>query len=211
MTLEFEPLGERVAEEQVIKHWLAVEQPNVGDEPDGLGAMDGREMLDELLKRKPGAAAFLWRAQPIEWYRTVLSQTEFERLRIIDGPEELGWQALSLDGTVLGAAKRIERESSTNLMAETGVDVERVCRFADALATDDELPALVLTKRRGSGPPRIADGNHRASAVALHLLRTDEYRPQRAYLGIGANPVLRPLRQRLCALLWRLYPVGSRW
>lgn len=207
----FGPLGERAAEEQVIQHWLAVERHKTGDDSDSLTAMNGREALDELLERKPGAAAFLWRARPIEWYRTTLSRTEFERLRVIDGPDKLGWQALSADGTVLGAAKRIRHENPVDLVAETGVDIERVYRFADALATGDELRALVLTKRRGSGPPRIADGNHRASAVALHLLRTGEYRPQRAYLGIGANPVLRPLRQRLCGLLGRLHPDGSRW
>jgi hypothetical protein len=205
------PPGERVPEERVVKHWLAVERHKVGLGADDIDAMDSRDALDKLLERKPGAAAFLWRARPVEWVRMMLSRTEFERLRVIDGPDELHWRALSPDETVLGAAKRIRSEESADLAAETDVDIERVCGFADALAAGTELPALVLTKRRGGGPPRIADGNHRAGAVALHLLRTGEYRPQRAYLGIGANPVLRPLRQRLCGLLRRLHWNGPRW
>jgi hypothetical protein len=195
----------------VIKHWLAVERHEATDESEGLPTIDGREALDELLERKPGAAAFFWRARPIEWYRITLSRTEFERLRVIDGPDELSWRALSPDETILGAAKRIEHENPTTLAAETGVDIGRVCRFADMLATGHDLAALVLTKRRGSGPPRVADGNHRASAIALHLLRTGQYRSQRAYLGIGANPVLRPLRHRLYGLLRWLCPEKSRW
>jgi hypothetical protein len=211
VTRGFEPSSERVAEERVVKHWLTVERHTAGNDSAGLDAMNSREALDGLLKRKPGAAAFLWRARPVEWYYTTLSRTEFERLRVIDGPTGLGWRALSPDDTVLGAAKRIEREDPAPLMTQTGVDIERVCRLADALAAGDELPALVLTKRRGSGPPRIADGNHRASAAALHLLQTGEYRPQRVYLGIGANPVLRPLRQRLYDLFRRLHRNGPRW
>lgn len=211
MTPGFGPPGECVAEERVVNHWLTVERRKSGCDSDDCATRNGREALDELLERKPGAAAFLWRARPVEWFRLTLSRTEFERLRVIDGPDGLGWRALSPDDTVRGAAKRIDSEDPANLVAETGVDIEQIDQFDDTLATGNELPALVLTKRRGSGPPRIADGNHRASAAALRLLRTGEYRPQRAYLGIGANPVLRPLRQRLCGLLEQLSRSGQRW
>lgn len=202
---------ERVPEERVVKHWLAVERESVGLDSADVDELARREALDELLERKPGAAAFLWRTQPIEWTGLALSQVEFERLRVVGGPEGLLWDVLSPDGTILGAARRIEGEDSASLAAETGVDVERILDVADVLDEDANLAALVLTKRRGYGPPRVVDGNHRATAIALHLLRTGEYRPQRAYLGIGANPVVRPLYQRVRGILERLRPGGPRW
>lgn len=175
-----------------------------------VGALDDDEALDALLRRKPGAAAFLWRARPVEWSRIELCRAEFERLRFVDGPDGLGWRALAPSGNLVDGARRIAAGDRAALEAETGVDVERVCSMAETLADGGRLAPLVLTKRRGRGPPAVADGNHRATAIALHLLRTDEYRSQRAYLGIGANPVLRPVRQQLCGLLGRLRP-GPRW
>ncbi|MGN8214887.1 MULTISPECIES: hypothetical protein [Halococcus] len=177
----------------------------------GVGALDDDEALDALLQRKPGAAAFLWRAQPVEWARITLRRAEFERLQFVDGPDRLGWRALAPSGDLVDGARRIAAGDRAALEAETGVDVERVCSMAETLADGDRLGPLVLTKRRGSGPPSIADGNHRATAIALHLVRTGEYRPQRAYLGIGANPVLEPLWQRVRGALTGLRSDGTRW
>jgi hypothetical protein len=195
--------GKRVTETEVVKHWLAVEREKTGADADDLDTLSHRAALDELLRYKPGAAAFLWRDRPIEWSQTTLSRTEFERLRLIDGPEGLLWDALSPDGTVMGAARRVERVDTAALASETGIDVGRILDVADALA-DGSVSPLVLTKRRGRGPPRVADGNHRAVAIALRLLRTAEYRPQMAYLGIGANPIARPLARRVLGVFDRL-------
>lgn len=207
----FESSGERVPEKQVVNHWLALELRAEGLDTRPLDGMDSTKALGELLDRKPGAAAFLWRARPVEWSRVTLSRREFERLELVGGPESLLWRALSPDGTVMGAATRIESGEPAALAAETGVDVDRILELTRALEAGEKLAALVLTKRRGSAPPRVADGNHRATAVCLHLLHTDEYRPQRAYLGIGANPVLAPLCQRVRGALARLRPGGPRW
>ena len=195
--------GKRVTETEVVKHWLAVEREKTGADAADLGTLSHRAALDELLRYKPGAAAFLWRERPVEWSQITLSRPEFERLRLIDGPEGLLWDALSPDGTVMGAARRIEQADAATLASETGVDVERILDVADTLADGSATP-LVLTKRRGRGPPRVADGNHRAIATALRLLRTDEYRPQVAYLGVGANPVARPLVRRTLGVFDRL-------
>jgi len=97
------------------------------------------------------------------------------------------------------------------LDAGTEVDVERVRSMAETLAAGGRLAPLVLTKRRGSGPPTVADGNHRATAIALHLVQIGEYRPQRAYLGIGVNPVLKPLWQRVRGALDRFRSDDARW
>ncbi|WP_254545094.1 hypothetical protein [Halomarina pelagica] len=190
----------RVDEATVVAHWLRLE-PGTSVDPSNLSES---EALDALLTAKPGAAAFVWRARPVEWYRLRLPRERFTRLRVVGGPSELGWRALSVDGTVLGAARRIDAGDATRLPEATGVSVTAVERLANDLADGASLPALVLTTRRGCAPTRVVDGNHRAAATALHLLRTGEYRPLDAYLGVGANPVLRPLRERLCGVARRL-------
>jgi len=217
--------GERVGERVVVNHWLAAEtrkravatsQGGAATAEEGetlaaeIDALNDDEALDALLQRKPGAAAFLWRARPVEWIRTEISQREFERLRFVEGPDELGWRALAPSGRVIDGAERIAAGDRGALEAETGVEIERVCSMAETLADRDRLGAFVLA-RRGRGPPTIADGNHRATAVALHLHRTGEYRPQRAFLGTATEPVLSPLWQRLRAALARLRPGGPRW
>lgn len=230
--------GERVPERVVIDHWLAAEArkrtvavPETGtvDAHDdwsrnafddrwentlddrGIAVLDDDEAFDALLRRKPGAAAFLWRAQPVEWSRITLRRAEFERLQFVAGPARLGWRALAPNGDLVDGARRIAAGDRATLEAETGVDIERVCSMAEAVADGGRLGPLVLTKRRGRGPPSIADGNHRATALALHLLHTGEYRPQRAYLGIGANPVLKSLWQRIRGAFARLQSDGTRW
>ncbi|WP_049902937.1 hypothetical protein [Halococcus agarilyticus] len=194
-----------------LSKWSATAPDGSETIEDAVDALDDDEALDALLRRKPGAAAFLWRARPVEWSRIALRRGEFERLRFVDGPDGLAWHALAPSGNVMDGARRIAAGDRAALEAETGVDVERACSMAETLADADRLVPLVLTKRRGSGPPAIADGNHRATAVALHLLRTGEYRPQRAYLGIGANPVLEPLWQRIRGAFAGLRSDDTRW
>lgn len=193
-----------------LSKWSAT--PDEGETiEDAVEALDDDAALDALLRRKPGAAAFLWRAQPIEWSRIVLHREEFERLQFVDGPDGLAWRALATSGNVMDGARRIAAGDRAALEAETGIDIERVRSMAETLADGGRPGPLVLTKRRGGGLPAVADGNHRATAAALYLLRNGEYRPQRAYLGIGANPVLEPLWQRIRGAIARLRSDGRRW
>ncbi|WP_276300150.1 hypothetical protein [Halorussus lipolyticus] len=183
----------RVSQVTVLREWLRVERshPEVAWFP--IDSLSEREALDELLDRKPGAAAFVWRDAPVEWYETTLSREEFADLRVIEGPRNLRWRELSPDGTVRSAADRIAREDPDELSAETGVDVQTVLDFVD------EMPAgpLVVSTREGCVPRFVADGNHRAVAHVLRM-RSGEFTPQRAYLGVGRNPVAKPLLERVC-------------
>ncbi|WP_158058004.1 hypothetical protein [Halorussus halophilus] len=188
-----------ISQREVVREWLRMECQRGAIESDALGTLTDREALDELLERKPGAAAFVWRESPT-WYELSLDRETFERLHVVEGPENLRWRALSPDGTVLGAARRVANEDPDRLAAETGVDVRKVLRFSD------QPPGgpLVLSTRQGCSPVTVADGNHRAVAQALGLLAGEDYRPRRAYLAIGANPVLRPLAERTCGLVRRI-------
>lgn len=198
----------RVPQSEVIRSWLRMERhrPNSGVNSEAettdlppIETLSDRAVLDELLDHKPGAAAFIWRDAPIEWFALRLDRETFERLHVIEGPNDLRWRALSPDDTVVGAARRIAREEPDELTAETGVNIRRVLQFRASLPDGP----LVLATRQGCTPITVADGNHRAVALALRLLDGEYYQPPRAYLGIGANPVLRPLLERVCGVVQR--------
>jgi hypothetical protein len=115
----------------------------------------------------------------------------------------------------MGAARRVaDAETPEGLRTETGVDVGTILAYRDAIAAGESVGPLVVATRRGCAPWYVTDGNHRATARALRLVETDRYEPQPAFLGVGENSVLRPLRQRLCGLARRLRgerpPFGPR-
>ncbi|WP_227377076.1 hypothetical protein [Haladaptatus halobius] len=190
----------RVSQDTVLEHWLELERRKADTPSFDTESLSEREMIDRLLRLKPGAASFVWRDAPIEWHRLTLSRRAFERLRVVAGPDELLWRALSPDGTILGAARRIQDGDPDDLTAETGVAVGRILSIRD----DPPDEPIVLVDRRDCAPPRVADGNYRATARALTLLETDEYDPVRAYLAVCPRPVLEPLRRRLCDAVRRL-------
>ncbi len=194
----------RVSQRTVLEQWLELEgrkqhTPSVDPE-----SLTERELLDQLLRLKPGVASFIWREKPISWHRLTLSRGSFEPLRVVDGPENMLWRALSADGTILGAARRIRDCDATRLAAETGVDIDRILSFRENPSDEP----LVLVDRQNCLPPRVADGNHRATARALTLLETGSYDPVQVYLARCSPPIVSPLWHRTCAVARRL--VGRR-
>ncbi|WP_336345233.1 hypothetical protein [Halalkalicoccus ordinarius] len=192
---------ERVPCDEVVRAWLARERDDLED---SIEALSPEAALDALLSENPGAAAFLWRDAPVTCYRLSLSREEFDRLHVVPGPEGMLWRALSPDGTVRGAAARIDHGDPERLTRETGVDVLAIESLATSISSSSVEEPLVLSTRRGAVPWRVADGNHRATAMALSVRRGGEYVPWPAYLCVGANPVLEPLSQRVRGLFGRL-------
>lgn len=186
----------RVTQVEVLREWLKTERTHPDVEWFPVESLSEREALDELLDRKPGAAAFVWRDAPVEWYALTLDRETFERLRVVEGPESLRWRELSPDGTVVSAARRIARGDPDVLADETDMDVDLIRQFRE----DPLDRPLVLSTRRGCVPTFVADGNHRAVALALRM-RSGDFTPQRAYLGVGANPVAKPLLERICGVV----------
>lgn len=190
----------RVSQKAALTKWVELEQRESTAPSTDLDALAERELLDRLLRLKPGAASFVWREKPISWHRLTLSRRSFERLRVVAGPDDLLWNVLSPDETIRGAAQRIAEGDPDELTEETGVDVRRILRFREH--PPDE--PLVLVDRRNCLPPRVADGNHRATARALRLLETGSYDPVRVYLARCSPSVVSPLRRRACAIARRL-------
>ena len=193
---------QRVPRDEVIRRWLARDRE--GDEPgeDASESLSTATALDALLTENPGAASFFWRDAPVTCYRLTLSREEFDRLHVVPGPEGLLWRALSSDGTVRGCAIRIDRGDPHQLARRTGVDVPRIESLAASMPAVEE--PLILSTRQGAVPWHVADGNHRAAAMALSLRRGGAYVPWPAYLCVGSNPVFKPLIQRVYGLFQRL-------
>lgn len=202
---------ESVPETQVLRHWLAHEPHGRPDVPDSETVTD-EEAVDALLSAKPGAASFVWRERPIDWYRTAIDRDRMVGLRPVGGPDDLLWRALSTDGTLLGVAERIHERGFDALSDETGVDLEAVATYRDRIADGEQFDPIVVRTRRGRTPWYVVDGNHRTTAVALHYLETGEYDPQPAYVAVTGNPLIRPVLDRVGGLVQRLRgePIGYR-
>lgn len=202
-----EPIDAR----RVIDHWLALEADKgrvslEGRDPASLPDADAHAAL---LSAKPGAASVFHEVPDADWYRIRLREDELRRLRYIGGPEGVLWGALAPERRVLeGADSLLEpgREPTTD---RDGVDVAYVRELADGLADGGTIEPPVLSTRRGRAPTRVLDGNHRVTALSLHLRRTGELRPTRAYLGVAPNRVLRPAAERLLGWVGRL--LGRRF
>lgn len=191
----------RVPRKEVLDTWLAHEWEKT--ERGDPAALSESEALDALLTEKPGAAAFFWRDTPVSCYRLTLSRARFDELHVVPGPDDLGWRALSPSGLIRECARRTARGDPDELARETGIDIHAIERLARDFPTPPE--PLVLSTSRGKVPWHVADGNHRAVATALALRRGRSYEPVPAYLCVGANPVLKPLGERLCGLLGRYH------
>lgn len=191
-----------VSQERVTRHWLAREatETDVSVDPETAPA---RAVLDELLSVAPGAATFLGREQPIDWYQLTLDREQFDRLRPVAGPEDLLWRAVSTDGTLRGVAERLHRDGPGPLAA-VGIDTDRIEFYRDRLADGDTLDPLVIRTRRGATPWYVADGDHRATATALRAVETERYDPLPAFVGVTPNPVVGPLVARIRGVLQRL-------
>ncbi|MFD1565144.1 hypothetical protein ACFR99_16530 [Haloarchaeobius amylolyticus] len=194
----------QVPEERVLRAWLAHEIEHDAAAVDSEAvSTNTAAMLDALLSAKPGAAAFVWREQPVRWYRLVLEWDQFVDLRPVDGPDDLLWRAVSTDGTLFGVAERIT-EAGFGLLEDTGIDAGAVRSYRDDLAAGAQFDPLIVRTRRGATPWFVADGNHRATAAALYALETGQYEPVPAYVAVTANPVLEPILVRIRGLLQRL-------
>jgi hypothetical protein len=172
---------EAVETDEAVRNWLRRERRKPYREGAVRGSGDDWELVGRLFCQCPFQASFLWR-YPVEWYRTELTESEFRRLRVIEGPADESWRALSPDDTILGAAKRIRTEGLTGV--RDGIDIDFIRRRATELGDDAEAECLTLFLAPEAETPSVADGNHYATAKMLSLLDGAPYVPQPAYLAV---------------------------
>ncbi|WP_049998671.1 hypothetical protein [Halococcus sediminicola] len=180
---------ESVAETEVIRYWLRKEiEEDTEDNLDPDTLDDRKELLDALVDRKPLAESIFGEADR-NWYRLVLSEHELRGLEVVRGPENEGWRAVAKGGLIESIAERIL--AADNLDAfdnEVPKNLTKVADFADNVSSETELEELIVVGDE-NGRPYIADGNHRAVGMALHILQSGEYIEQQAYVGVDRQRI----------------------
>lgn len=204
--------GTPVSKETVVTHWLATEldkyshtelearlddvpavaaglttQVFEGDDPDWrdqLSCSEKEAVLDTLTG---GPVQVFWLHEPLDWYCIELTEQEFRRLRTIPWPDWIGWgKASQPDDTVARAAQAFlasdpEDDQLTGDFEYVDLD------YIHQLAMQEEWPItapLVGVQHDLGRPPALVDGNHRAAAAFLRLLRGETYDPVEMYVGV---------------------------
>ncbi|WP_137283644.1 hypothetical protein [Halorussus salinisoli] len=185
MTVEDRLRGdpEPVSETEVMRYWLheELEDEDAGPNPDALGTEPA--LREELFERKP-IAERVFIPEQVDWYRADLSEEALRDLRVVVGPHDEDWRSLADDNRIESIAERIyETDDVAALEAESGKDLREVVELADEIERSGPEGRLVVLEE-GDDPAYVADGNHRATAYVLHLLRGGEFEGQEMYLGV---------------------------
>lgn len=160
---------ERVSQEEVVEEWLSAEaEKDDSTSFDIVADRENNQNLARLLAHKPDAAALFWEYD-LEWYRHDVAVEEFRDLRASWGEQT----------PIFDIAQEISNGGSSmppNM-------VRQVRTLSDPSLLGGWGPLIIYRKRWPRKYPYVADGNHRATALALHMLRGGDYRPQTAYVG----------------------------
>ena len=176
-----------IPETEVIQYWLRKEVEENDVDTLDVGTLENREkLLNELIERKPLAES-IFVDQDCEWYHLTLSEDELRGLEVVKGSEDEGWRAVAKGGLIESIAERIlAADDLEQFSQDVPKDLPKVADFAESVSSDDELEELIIVGEEKERP-YIADGNHRAIGMALHILQTGEYIRQEAYVGIEKN------------------------
>lgn len=174
---------EPVSPEQVMRYWLR-EEVDDADDPVDPDALDTEPALrQELFDRKP-IAERVFGVEPADWYHADLSEEELRDLRVVVGPRERGWRALSDDNRIESIAERVrEADDLAELDDNTPKDLREVSELAAGIDPEGPESRLIVVKE-GDDLAYVADGNHRAVAHVFHLLEGGGFAGQEAYLGV---------------------------
>lgn len=211
-TLRFTVRGTPVPKENVVTHWLATEldkhghtelEARLNDVPDvaaglttqvfegedadwqdQLSLAEKEAVLDTLTN---GPVQVFWFHEPLDWYRVEFSEDEFRQLCAIPWPNWIGWgRASQPDGTIARAAQAfLASDPEDDQLAGDFeyVDLDHVHDLAMQESWPIDSPVIGV-QHDPSAPPALVDGNHRATAAFLRLLRGEPYEPVEAYIGV---------------------------
>lgn len=186
---------QRVDEDTVVTDWLALEQEKgVVDPGVDVTALSPAERY-ELLRGLWSPPRWGPDTPSYEWYRTELTES---MLRSAGH----AWGGYGVPGTVMDLARAIDRDDPgpewRAVLAEHDDLVAAIELIADELPRRPDGPLVLVS--RPDGGLRVVDGNHRATALALHLLRTGEFVPLETYVGFQAGDRLPSIVGRVRAL-----------
>lgn len=189
---------ERVGQNEVVTEWLAVERdrPHVDQQVD-VEQLSPAERHDRLAEFNEAAT---WVFDDKTWYRTQVTESLLRTACHV-------WSSLGIPkGSVLDLARQIDEPDPEppweQALAKHTEKVEGIKRRTDQLPRPFDGP-LVLSCRIW-GPPLVVDGNHRATAIALHFLRTGEVVPCDVYVGFQSAFPVTAIDARIQAILFSM-------
>lgn len=167
-----------VEEQEVVETWLRMELDKESKSAVNLGepeVYDEYRSLTQLLVQKPNCGQ-LFVEYNLQWCAVTLTESQLRSLRTIWGDER----------TVMDHARALHDAYAHGGSADLEDERKaRIREFADRPAAS--TGRLILNRRPPlfSGP-FVQDGNHRAVAMALRLVRGEQYSAIEAYIGYPA-------------------------
>ena len=177
--------AEPVSREEPLGHWLSKELEGDEMSVDELGSE--AELVEQLVMRKP-IAHTIFNENDLDWFFVDLRTEELSELHVVKGPEDEDWRSVAEDGTLESVARRIyEADDVERLHRESPKDLMEVVELADEGPDERDSSPFLVVQEEGSDAPYVADGNHRAAALLLRILRDDERPRQAAYVGVPSD------------------------
>lgn len=164
----------RLVEQQaVVEAWLRMELDKGSKSAVPLGepeVEDAYRSLTQLLVQKPNCAQ-VFVEYDLQWCRATLTERQFRTLRTIWTGEQ----------PVMELARALDAERSE-------LAGERQARIREFAANPDDVGGPLIVNRRPAlcSGPFVQDGNHRAVANALRMVRGAQYSETPAYVGYPA-------------------------
>ncbi len=162
----------RVPRKQVVNAWLRLEQEKQSDKEFHIDStVEESKNIAQLLAHKPDAASIFWKYD-FDWFYHEITARELRTLHTI-------WEG----NTIFDVARAIEEDRSS--LSETRIEKIKSIASKDTI---EELGPLIIYRWKGlQTGPFLADGNHRAVALALRTFAKEDYTTQSVYVGYPAN------------------------
>lgn len=188
-----------VDQDTVITDWLVLEQKkgNV-DQSVNIRDLSSGERVEQLRnvwsppRWGPRGPSYVWR-------QAELTESLLRSVRH-------AWGRFGVPGTVLDLAHAIQQENPEPEWQEVLSDHDELVMKVESIAQRlPELPDGKLVLKAGlRHPPMLIDGNHRATALALHLLRTETFVSIEIYVGFPKDIPFASAVNRLQVIKYRL-------
>lgn len=190
---------QRIDQDTVITNWLILEQKKGNiDQAVNVKDLSSSERVERLRtlwsppRWGPGGPSYVWR-------QAELTESLLRSARH-------AWGRFGVPGTVMDLAHAIQQENPGSEWREVLLDHDELVRDIKSIAQGlpESLDGKLVLEASLRRPPMFIDGNHRATAIALHLLRTGDFVPIETYVGFARDVPFASAVNRLQAIKYRL-------
>jgi hypothetical protein len=179
---------------EVMNYWLQLEADKEPDSIPNAKQLDDTELVSQLMEYADGDTRVFWKHSNVDWYEKQLVESDFENLTPIDSPNGIGWGCFQSNSRIVDCARQIDSGEITNDTTDF-VDVEYI-KSIESTLPDYQMKKLIIETGESASPPKVIDGNHHAVAFALHYVKTGEFLPVNAYIGVKKTSILRNIIEK---------------